>query len=54
MTRRPVTSDRVLLRSDEVDFWQTLKSRDEIEKSGPRDFRYFGLVSETVGIFLIG
>jgi len=24
------------------------------KKSGPRDFRYFGLASETVGIFLIG
>ena len=32
MTRRPVTSDRVSLRSDEVDFWQTLRSRDSITR----------------------
>jgi len=36
-------------------FWSHLARKlREIQKSGPRDFRYFGLVSETVGIFLIG
>jgi len=30
-----------------------LDNQEEIQKFGLRDFRYFGLVSETVGIFLI-
>ena len=51
-----LTSHQVSLRSDKVDFWQSLKSRDSITrrklKNPARDFRYFGLVSETVGIFL--
>ena len=29
-------------------------TESKTEKSGQRDFRYFGLVSEAVGIFLIG
>ena len=62
MSHRPLTSYQVSLRSDEkifVDFSATFEVKwlgnyEEIQKSGLRDFRYFGLVSETVGIFLIG
>jgi len=53
MSHRPLTSHLVSLRSDEVDFL----ARDSITrrkfKNPVRDFRYFGLVSEIVGIFLI-
>ena len=33
MFRRPLTSYQVTLISDEVDFWQTLKSRDSITRT---------------------
>jgi len=58
MFHQPVTSYQVSLIPDEVDFLANfevtwLDNKKEIQKSGLSDFRYFGLVSETVGIFLI-
>jgi len=58
MFHQPLTSYQVSLISDEVDFWQTLKSHDSITRRKFKNPAWgildFGLVSETVGIFLIG
>jgi len=59
MSHRPLTSYQASLRSDEDEFLANfevtlLDNYEEIQKSGPRDLGCFGLVSETIEIFLIG